>query len=349
MKKIILLFILSILLLLIIGCNNNQTITDSEKDEPINTSELSESNISTESNEKQESTTTSTSPSESVKQQPATGTEIAVEYSDISFEEALPQVTDVIIGRFKKMRTQNDNSALGKTYFYEFVVEQNLRGNGTDSTTIVVVSDPSFVFPSFFEDQKYLLLLRRHGKSVTNDEEVLFFASNFYIPLYDNVTPIYGWAKWKDKDLKDSIKDQTVKNAFNNGTFIDYIVEQVKDNPLIIEHPYIESTDINDIINGSDVLKVHINNLSVTSYDGTRETFSCNLLEALKGKQYTSSQISIAFEAGDVKVGQDYIVAVEAAENAGDSFFVVSSKNSVFELSEENNIKAIINNDNAAE
>ena len=181
------------------------------------------------------------------------------------------------------------------------------------------------------------MLLSRHSSVFIEGDDFGFVSRNLIIPAdgYEKTATLHG------ADLRGYIKSQEALDAFDNGRLAEYILEAVKDNPRIADgFPYTVSSDPKEIVAFSDyVFKVQIDDLEAHSPKGDRITGYCIVQETMKGN-LEQTDIMIIFPMGQVEKGADYIVAVCGSG----SFFVVSSMNSVFDCSEYDAIKELIDN-----
>ena len=254
----------------------------------------------------------------------------------IDFEEYLKYATDFIEGKFVSYRIEN-----GIVYCTFKVIndyrENGLSGDITAHYSAGETSVSSNEIP-FASGVSYLLLLSRQSSVFTEGDDFGFVSRNIIIPAdgYEKSATLRG------DDLRGFIKTQEALDAFDNGRLAEYIKEAVKDNPRIADGiPYTVSSDPKEIIAFSDyVFKVKIDDLESHSLKGDRITGYCIVEETMKG-DLDNTNIMITFPMGQVEQGSSYIVAVCGSG----SFFVVSSKNSVFNCSEYDTVKELIDNE----
>ncbi len=265
------------------------------------------------------------------------------------FEDLLEKTTDLIEGVFvSKTETKG-------VYYYEFTVIKNLRENDTEETIKVQLmpADYSIVnndiqFSTYdvkYEPGKtYLLLLSRHSSVYTEGDVFSFVSDSLIIPLNKLTNTVskqeillYG------TKLTEHLHSQGTISALNQGNFEGFILDKIRNNPLCDENSYIISTDVNHVIELSDyVLKVKIDNLYMESYTGDRITYTCTVEEVLKGT-INKQSIKITFPINKVEIGNSYVVALSELEGTSCEFFVMSSKNSVYDCSYIESIRRIIN------
>ncbi len=324
MKKIICLTIVALLIVFIAGCGNlpnNEVLSDSNT---INN----------------ENATQGTSDF-------TTRNSAEVQY--VSFEQLLTDTTDLIEAEFVSWSESNG------LYFYNFSVISSFRGNNMNKTITVqsMPADYSIVNSEqtystydvqFKEGTAYLLLLSRHS-SVFNDDEVFSFVNDsLIIPVntFSNpssekqVSTLYG------TKLTDHLNSQEVVYSMKYEDFTEYIVENIKNNPFCNEEEYIKSTSMNDVIELSEyVVQITVDSVYMESYTGDRITYSCSVEEIIKGN-LNIDVIKITFPIDAVEIEGTYIVALSELEGTAQKFFVISSKNSVFDCSDKDIIMEIV-------
>lgn len=267
----------------------------------------------------------------------------------LHFEDLLVDVTDLIEGVFIS-QTEKDG-----IFYYEFNVVKNLRGKSTGKTIIVQSVPADYTITgtdikystydvNYEYGKSYLLLLSRHSSVYTEGDVFSFVNDSLIIPL-DTLSisnsasedmSLYG------KKLGDQLKDQATISAINQGNMKEYILEQIINNPLSNENAYITSTDINDILAMSEyVFVVKIEELFMESYTKDRITYCCSVENILKGT-LNKQDVKITFPINEVEIGNSYIVAVNELQGTEANYFVMSSKNSIYDLSHYETIKSMM-------
>jgi hypothetical protein len=323
MKRIIAFFIIT-LSLLCASCKNNINISDPD----ISDSDISDSDIS-------------------VPGIIETETTIA-RRKYAYFEEYFPYMNDLIEGKFISYKIENGE------YYYTFEVLKDYRETGLRGEVTVRDTPAHYSFAEdgslhgitgfstydvpFSDGVSYLLALRRYSSTFNEEKENFFFTdSSLIIPAqgYEKSAVLYG------TPLREHIKTQEALEAFDNGRLAEYILEAIRDNPRLIGTPYTKITTLKELLDfSSNVFKVKVNGLRV--YSSTRDRISgyCTVEDVLKG-ECEQSDVEIVFPMGQVEEGADYIVAVRGSG----SFFVASTMNSVFDCSEYDAIKELIDNE----
>ena len=259
------------------------------------------------------------------------------------FEDYLETVTDLVEGRFVSSTQE------GALIYCIFEAVNDLRGNGLNGTVTVRYKPADCTFADangefstydakFIAGTTYLLPLIRATSVYIDGYSYYFSADSLIIPVqdYEQSAELYG------TPLRGHIKTQEAMEAFDNGELAGYILETIRDNPRVFGTPYTESTDIAEIVGFSDhVLKVTVGVKIQDGDSGDRTTYKCRIDEVLKGDIGPDLEPWVVFPAGKAEQGGTYIVAV--CEVDSPTFLVMSSKNSVFDCSEYDTLKEIIN------
>ena len=262
-----------------------------------------------------------------------------------NFEAHLPYVTDFAEGIFVSSERK------GNTNYSTFLIANDFRQNGLSGTVTVqsmaadcVIVDNGTRFSTYDVAYKvgasYLLLLQRNASVYSDEETLSLVTASLIIPAqgYEKAAMLF------DTSLRDYIKTQEAMDAFDNGTFAEYILEKINDNPRVIGISYTDSTDIAETIGFSEhVLKVTVGRKIQDSENGDRTTYKCRIDEVLKGDLEPGAESWIVFPAGKAEKGGTYIVAV--CEVDSPAFLVMASKSSVFDCSEYETLKRLINNE----
>jgi len=258
------------------------------------------------------------------------------------FEELLKYPTDFIIGELLSLTKKDEH------YYFTFSVKKDYRDNGFGAEVVVQVdvseNIADLTYPTYGNPmtvgKSYYLLLDRYSPSVYSESEDDIFAfvnDSLCIPAdaAEDGAFLYG------TDLKDHFKTQEALSAFSSGRFDTFILEKIKDNPLRRGTEYIRSDDVQTIIRLSDyVLTVKVNGLYDESFTGDRLTGSCVVENVLKG-EVENTTVTIIFPGDKVEKGSSYIVALDKTSKTS-TIFILSSKNSIFDISEYDRITSYI-------
>lgn len=258
----------------------------------------------------------------------------------MTFEELLAVSTDVVIATYQ-------DSFSGKGYLDQrFVINERLLGEDKGEEiriynrayqTEVTNTGLSFKYTDleYQKGAKYLLVLERFVSVYSDDAYLLL--GNIYIP-YDEVqkSTVYGETLQNHSNLNLSA-DGLLKE-----TLRDYVLEKTKNNTkLFTGNDYIKSDKLEDIVSGSPFLvKVRIGDPSFTEAED-RKTYECEIVELLKG-DIPQKTIQLILLNGTVVIGNEYIVAIDAGKEPGYSYFLLSARNGVFEMSKADEIEALI-------
>jgi len=275
---------------------------------------------------------------------------IAVEKSYVyrTFEEALLASTDVIIAQYV------GHKDFGETLIvYEFVVHERVLGNAADrffvyleniyATTTRRELASSNVNMLFENSTSYLLALEKlWGADLKTHEDGYIFINNLVVNL-DNPS--------ESNMYNEPLSKHSTKLDFNNSNLsreqiISFVSELTANNTLSREH--IRSGNIEDIISGSHyVLVVEINEaLRLLNEQASRDwmetdIYYCTIIQTLKGDIEVGHKMSMVFFADTVKTGQQFIIAAERLSEGG-NMYTMSSKNSVYDMNQLEEIKRII-------
>ena len=265
------------------------------------------------------------------------------------FEEYFPYMNDLIEGKFISYKIENGN------YYYTFEVLKDYRETGLRGEVTVRDTPALYSFAKggslhgitgfstydvpFSDGVSYLLALRRYSSTFNEEKENFFFTEpSLIIPAqgYEKSAVLYG------TPLREHIKTQEALEAFDNGRLAEYILEAIRDNPRLHGTPYTKITTLKELLDFSgNVFKVKVNGLHVYNRRAIdRICGRCTVEDVLKG-ECGQSDVEIVFPMGQVEEGADYIVAVRGSG----SFFVASTMNSVFDCSEYDAIKELIDNE----
>lgn len=260
-----------------------------------------------------------------------------------SFEKYVSSSTDVVKAK-----------CLGKTdtpYYteYEFAVTERFYGENVEGNIFVffhnympicdaeknpIVAEHRLNKVIYQTDTEYyLFLIRKVSVFYTHDH---YWTNETLVIPADNVSAgiLYG------EPLDKHALNHTVQTERDLLNLIDELKDPEKQVFFYDGYPYIESADMNVILNQSEcVVKLRIGEIS-SLYD--REiTKSCEVLSVLKGDLEVGMFIEPSFMPNSIEAGKEYIVALSYME-PGTPFMIISSKNSVFDVSQEEEIRAIL-------
>ena len=269
-------------------------------------------------------------------------------------EDNLLQITDVI--RAKYLGTGQAN----KDYLHEFQVIESFKCDYPDSFIYVYqktyeLDGHSLHIIEYEKDTEYLLLLKRVETQYMSVVMFQTVANGLIIPFGNNGEIDFSKSKVCKYNLTDTVKDSSLKESMQNGKFIDEILSRcscVSDNTN-----FIQNTDMENVLKKSQcILKVKVNyhsssrNFADSFYF---KRYDCTVLEMLKGDCFSDSEhVTIVLPTYDVNFSeqrfenQTIIVAVQKDKVFGD--LEISSRNSIYSVSDYDEITRIINELNAA-
>lgn len=310
MKKIFTTVLCFVLLLFLAGCSQNSSITSSGKDvnlqEPITTS--SEYND--------------------------------VEYSYIyrTFEQAFGDATDVVVATFVGARPYS------ASYMeLEFEVKDRILGSAGENIrvyaqdiNIKMSSDISYSAQDLYlEKGKEYMFPLYHRVSVYNSVDFYEIIANTVVDMSELIN-----SKMYNQPLSAHIKGFDLA-ANDSKALIEYVKELVKNNEPSSQIP--EMTELKDVVAlSTDVLHVTVQSLNRVVTSDFRDTafYICKVEEALKGDLKEGETVEIIFFNGTVKEGDEIIVALDNKNES--TIYSLTSKESVFDLQEKDNISALI-------
>lgn len=158
-------------------------------------------------------------------------------------EDVLDDVTDVVIAKY-----QGDFDWDGYSY-RQFMVLQSLRGSVSMGRELYLfkttqsisnsVKEPFTSLDSLvkddFEISKNYLLLLSNEKDACTEEESVTAVGLIVIPLNEEMLPIMEEAQIGGMPFEERTHDDQIIASINNGTFLDVLLEKIKDNPYVIE------------------------------------------------------------------------------------------------------------------
>lgn len=267
-----------------------------------------------------------------------------------TFEEMVAASTDVIKGKYVGMRNTDNNSVE-----YEFAVMERFLGEPSEGNifvfspgdTVSVLGKSVSYKPTdlrYEEGQEYYLVLSRRRNVYLHPDydRYLNIGGNLFMPANDiKNSTVYGESLTKHSELGSISSESKVVDHMLG--IVNDMIENGKTNP-IGGTPFIADTNPDVIIDGSSfILKVKIKE-GVSIPSQVTDLFKCTVLTSLKGSVESGETVEIYFMKGTVSVGEEYILALEEMEGIiSPRTFAFSSTNSVFEVSEQENIEQRLN------
>ena len=276
---------------------------------------------------------------------PSEPPEASFEY--LTFEESLAEfATDVVIAQYIDHRPFGQNLTE-----FEFVVLERVLGDAADRIFVyaepinahVIGSERDVIYRpgdlTFHPGTTYLLALIRVSNPYSLIQENGFvFIRNIVIDLDDPSKSImyseYLALHSESLDFDRDISRQDI---------ISYVGELTRDNPPARE--FIQSEEIEHIINESPyTLIVEINEPLRLSHEQhttdwmLTDLYYVTVVQALKGEMEVGYQFVMTFFADTVLPGEQHIISVEQVH--GGSFYVFTSRNSLFQMNQLNEVMA---------
>lgn len=268
----------------------------------------------------------------------------------LSFEDLLEYVNCVV------KATYIETVQRGEHFYYKFNIIESLRGDFSESELLVEFTPASFTVVDRIElswstydkqqyetGKNYLLLLKKYLDVFMEIPRYTLADTSLIMELNPDLSINTSKSLMYKEPLKKHIAENTLSSALTVGNLESAIMAKVKNNKLIDKTPYIESDDLDTIIQRSEyVFKVTVGEADpIFNYDD-RVTRYCNIITSYKGA-INKSEIAIIFPQNKVTENETYIIAATELANTGQKFFKVSSKNSVIDCSFEDHILSLIN------
>ena len=265
----------------------------------------------------------------------------------MTFEELLDRASDVIMGTCIGVDEYDSYKE------YKFDVEKRFWGSGTEDLIYVYVPNRSVTVLDteitydlydivYEENESYFLVLTRTVDVYLDHDRYMNVGANIYLPANDAESlQMYGQSIMDHSSLS-----MSGNNARENN-LASYFTSYDRSN--VAEYSgvdYIKANDDSTIIKSSDfVLMVKIVNEVYAGIADDRNTYDCTVISAYKGNVETGSTVRIVFPKDAVVIGEEYILALYEFENVMPRSFVFSSKNSLFNVNEEDTIMQYINSE----
>ena len=258
----------------------------------------------------------------------------------MTLEELCLHANEVVSARYLGGTIENGVCKL------EFVIIERHKGVGNE-TSLHLTYQPSdnhiyddYVFAPFEKGETYLLLLEKKSQTVYDKTDLYSFVSSQLVLSISNIAncSLYG------ESLEKHMKSSNISAPQTTDQLINYILECSKNVPdeKSSELIYIQSTDLNAVISGSDyVVKATVGNCRFTGSDG-RVTHYCTIESSYKGDLKVATEIEVLFPKDAVAIGDSFILIVNKFTNTASSF-ILTSDNSIIDVSQEEIIIEIIN------
>lgn len=271
-----------------------------------------------------------------------------------SFEDCIRSATDVFKGTCINIIEHLE------TIEYEFSVTERFLGEDTSSSVFVYVQRHSYTFtnedgemievnsgypeePHYEIGAEYYMLLSRDISVYYEHDRYHSFHRQIYLPVADiSKSSMYGEPLYEHSELKKLSGEQELRDH------IQKVISEIdlSSKPLYSGDPYIKSTDMKSIIEGSEyVIKIKVERKEFEGRENYNQNiYRCIVTESLSGEIAKDEIIDITFFPDTVCDGEEYIVAVDLSiDNRTPKLYHFSSKNSLFPIDQYDEIMQIIN------
>ncbi|MBQ0101755.1 MAG: hypothetical protein KBT31_03055 [Firmicutes bacterium] len=229
----------------------------------------------------------------------------------------------------------------GNTASYCFKVLEEYYGKASKETVKVNITKygDSIIDLPYEEGKEYYLALRNTSSQYTAGDEQFCFVSDMFMPVGDvSKITLYG----------EPIKENSdIEKLENDGDFVDYLKSVIasEDFPKPGEKRFIVSNNAAEIIACSDFVfaakAVSEKFRGENERNKTKDFFVCEVIEVYKGNINVGDTVSIIFAKNMTEIGKTVIFAgYESSE--GSKSFRQTSANSIFGMTEKDNIIALI-------
>ena len=325
MKKIICLLLAAVVLLLSVGCNQQEPIGETE---PI---------VEARKTYRPEKKEYDNSPFSS-------GYYNVFDTSYQSFEACLKNTTDIFKATF--LGTVKDNTT--KYFFFDFEINEIIKGELDGNTVTVCVNPANYSGVGCFDEippegasgyntnsipygktKSYLLLLSRRAESWNDTDWFIPIHNSLVIPLDENGKPDIQASKMYGIDLLSNILSKELKESVANGNLINAVLENTKNNPKVIKvDGFIDETDPITVMTSATyvlVVEIKAKRSQSIAFNGS-EAFDYKVIKSIKGEPTREIGV-IRASSEKLKVGEQYVIAF--SEN-----YSVISRNAIFPYTE---------------
>jgi len=258
----------------------------------------------------------------------------------MTLENSLELATDIVIVQYVSRRPFGE-----RLTEFELIVLDRIMGDAPDRIFVYCEGYYSQWFANLTNGTEYMLALRSSESPYAHTHiDGYTFIRNIIIdldnpsnstmrsmPLYQQSEGLNTSASWVDRQY-----------------IISYIADLISDmTPPVSE--LIRSDVLKDIVYGSpNVVVVEISHVLSLS-DGTSDWMSTDIfyatvVDSVKGDMTLGTEITLIFFAGTVDVGEQHLVAIR--QNDGGNFFRFTSRDSHFCVTQLDEIKQIIQDQN---
>lgn len=310
MKKIICLILALVILLLSVGCNQQ------EPSSPTETSAVEKvvpPTYKVTAQEKQERTLS------------RLYTHSTCDY----FEEFLKNTTHIVKAKFLEAIEIKDQNV------FNFEILDVIKGELSDETISVIYTPSQYdgcvgnidgveFFSTYtvgYEAGKdYLLLLKRVSTAYL-DKDVLYFIDqgSLVIPLDEAGAPDISSAQMYHIDLVRCIKDESLKAAISEGKFLEKILELTEKNPIVFNSygELLDETNATSIISSAEnvfIIELKSQNTKYAGHTDVRFFEANYIFDVVETSKGSAKKLNgnITLPIDKVEVGKKYLVALDS-------------------------------------
>lgn len=269
-------------------------------------------------------------------------------FKGLYVEDIFPMVTDVVKAKFLYMKAADEHVA--KLYFERI---DTVHGDIDDGIIEVVcpvlvqliVNDTEVSGGPFgyINGRNYMVLLREY-EDPYNGAIFTFPIWCFNIPLdSENNCNFYSPnALFVGEKIVDKLSKEETATAISQGKFEEYLLEQIKYNPSVNKDYKSNVTDIVDVINEAECVFVGTVGSEHEEIGFNHKNACVMINKILKGSlddKSINDHLSLILPM-DATSGSLYIIAVSRDK---DKNYIMTAKNSVFSVSQEDEILEILN------
>ena len=284
-----------------------------------------------------------------------TNSELFYDWECPSFDYVMDRITDVVKATYKTSWQVDPSYMEDPDYIHEFEVLEYLRGEKQEKTVYVYENPSGWDGHSTYDieyekGKSYLLLLRRDITPFENGPKLTSVAYEMYIPLTADRKIDTLSSRYCRFSLEEKIKDEALKAALLDGNFAEALLEKIKENPYKLNHAgFIEETDMESILKRSEqVVRVKITKSHRVSENYFSEIYNMRVKAVYKG-DCNVGDTNLLILPRDFQEGE-YIIAIQRIYQKpfsnlfGDILgsFVITSKNSIYEIEAEENVKVVL-------
>lgn len=254
----------------------------------------------------------------------------------MTFEQLVATATDIIKGRCVGVDRKDGYAEYEFSVISRYLgeeVEGNIFVYVPDYAVTVINTDYSYrLFDlSYQKGSEYYLVLLRYVDVYLPHDRYINVGGNLFMPAND----ISHSTLYKEPIINHS-QIESINAEKDLTGYLSKITNNTTDKTqanAVQGIPYITDTDTDSIIDKSDfILKVKIGEEVYKGIANDRCTYDCVVIRSMKGSVNSNELVRIVFPKGAVIEGNEYILALTEFKGVSPRSFVMSSKNSIYEL-----------------